>query len=198
MDVDDYYMNHVFLSELWLWKHMLDNIDVNVSDRWKKQLSDEKRHAAMTKGALRKSLKFKGLSLELINNNTQFSLEKALYQDLGGIDVDAISDKDFSPFVYVVERRASLLFKYYLKFGSNEYYKKVTKKIIQDETDHLDIHRSLAEKNPYYETFNLIDRKIYARLSEVYSGGTTPFFNKIEFWHDMFNYNLKDKVGVIR
>ena len=194
MDVDDYYMTHVYLSELWLWQHMKNHIDVSMSARWQKQLNDEKRHAAMTRGALNKSLAAKGL--HLAHNDMRFSIEKCMYQDLGGINVDSISTEEFPAFVFVVERRATLLFKYYLRFGTNPYYTKVTRKLIEDEVDHLDLHKEAARQSPHYERFQRVDRMIYDRLSHVYSTGG-PFFNNMSFWQDMFSNKLVETASVI-
>lgn len=191
---DDYYMNHVYLSEYWLWKHMEENFLNHPSHRWQKQRLDEKKHTAMTRGAL-----FKNLNRDstLINHNTDFSIEKILFEELGGVTVDNIPLDDFPAFVYVVERRAVFLFKIYLKYGKNEYYKKVTRRLIHDEDDHLDLHKDTAINMKAYKKYQEIDKSIWQKISKVYTKDNIPFFDNIEYWEDLFSHKLKEKINVI-
>ena len=191
---DDYYMNHVYLSELWLWQHMEKFFSNHPSPRWQKQRIDEKKHTAMSRGALFKSL---NRELNQINHNTDFSIEKIIFEEIGGIDVDSISKEEFPAFVYVVERRAVFLFKYYIKNGKNEYYKKVTRRLIHDENDHLDVHRDTALNMEAYKKYQELDKKLWREISKVYSNDTVPFFDNIEYWEDLFSHKLKDKINVI-
>ena len=85
MTNDDYYMNHVYMSEYWLWQHMVKDFSKHNNPRWIKQLKDEKKHAGMTRGALKKSIPESD-----IVNDVAISIEKAMFEDLGGIDVDNV------------------------------------------------------------------------------------------------------------
>jgi rubrerythrin len=191
---DDYYMNHVYLSEFWLWQHMEKNFVNHPSLRWQKQRVDEKKHTAMTRGALFKTL---NRNMEKINHDPRFSIEKIIFEEIGGIDVDSITEEEFPAFVYVVERRAVFLFKYYLKHGSNDYYKKVIKRLIHDEDDHLDIHKDTVINTEAYRKYQQLDKKLWKEISKIYSTDNLPFFNNIEYWKDLFSHKLKDKINVI-
>lgn len=191
---DDYYMNHVYLSEFWLWQHMEENFLDHPSPRWHKQRIDEKKHTAMARGALFKTL---DRDMSKINHDTGFSIEKIIFEEIGGVDVDAITEDEFPAFVYVVERRAVFLFKFYLKYGKNEYYKKVTRRLIHDEDDHLDLHKNTAINMEAYKKYHELDKKLWKEISKVYTKNNVPFFDNIEYWEDLFSHKLKDKINVI-
>lgn len=193
MTNDDYYMNHVYMSEYWLWQHMVKDFSKHDNPRWIKQLKDEKKHAGMTRGALKKSIPESD-----IVNDVAISIEKAMFEDLGGIDVDNVPKEHFPTFVYVVERRACLLFKAYVKSGSNEYYKKMTKRLLHDEDDHLDIHKANARQSEHYEYYYELDKSIWKAIGETYSDGKTAFFDNNQYWKDLFAGKLKETVNVIR
>lgn len=191
---DDYYMNHVYVSEYWLWLHMEENFLNHSSERWQKQRKDEKKHAAMTRGALYKTL---NRNSNLINHNLDFSIEKAIFENIGGIDVDKIGLDEFPAFVYVVERRAVFLFKAYLKNGKNEYYKKVTRRLLFDEDDHLDVHKDTAMNMQAFRKYRNIDKKIWRAISNYYTIDDVPFFDNINYWQDLFNNKLKENINVV-
>ena len=101
------------------------------------------------------------------------------------IAVDKLTDpEEFSAFAYVVERRALLLYRWYIKHGNNNYYKKVCKKIINDEEDHKDTHTNKV--NPHLAKYKQIDSTIYKNLAKKYSDDDIPYFNNMKFWKDMF------------
>ena len=184
---DDYFMEHVFLSELWLFLHMKINFShINDGD-WQKQIYDERKHSAMARGALRKE--YKKRKIYNYSQNIRYAVEKCIYEDLGGIKVDKLTDpEEFSAFAYVVERRALLLYRWYVKHGNNEYYKKICKKIIDDEEDHKNTHTDKV--NPYLAKYKQIDSVIYKKLANKYSSDNTPYFNNMNFWKDMFGRGL--------
>ena len=192
MTNDDYYMNHVYMSEYWLWQYMLKHFNNHSNPRWIKQLNDEKKHSAMARGALRKCI-----PNDKIITDPSISIEKAMFEGIGKLDVDNIPLDDFPAFVYVVERRACMLFKAYVRKGTNEYYKKMTKRLLHDEADHLDIHKQSAQKLDVYEQYYELDKKIWNGISEVYSDGKTAFFDNTQYWKDLFANKLKDNVNVL-
>ena len=51
---DDFFMNHAFVSELWLFNALKQNW--SHKEEWHKQMLDEKKHCAMTRGALKKNV----------------------------------------------------------------------------------------------------------------------------------------------
>jgi len=185
---DDYFMEHVFLSELWLFLHMKRVFGDTNDLKWKKQINDEKKHSAMARGALKKE--YKKRNIFNYSQNIKNSVEKCIYEDIGGIEVDKLYDaEEFSAFAYVVERRALLLYRWYVKHGNNEYYKKICKRIIDDEEDHKQTHTE--KQNKHLARFKDLDSKIYKKLNEVYSKDGTPYFNNIVFWKDMFGGELR-------
>jgi hypothetical protein len=191
---DDYYMNHVYLSELWLWQHMEEKFSKHPSPRWQKQRIDEKKHTAMARGALLKTV---NRDMSKINHDVGFSIEKIIFEEVGGIDVDSIPEDEFPAFCYVVERRAVFLFKCYLKYGKNEYYKKMTRRLIYDEADHLDLHKDTAINMEAYKKYQVLDKKLWREISKVYNTADVPFFDNIQYWEDLFSHKIKDKVNVI-
>lgn len=192
---DDYYMNHVYLGELWLWKYMEKNFSHTDNIRLQKQMYDEKKHSAMTRGALKKDLKKR--DIKIFYTDTKFSIEHCIYQDLCGIDVDNLHPSYFPAFVYVVERRATFLFKNYVKYGKNEYYKKMTKRLIHDEIDHLDIHKQKNNADEIFLFFKKCDSTVWKKISEVYTNKNQAFFYNKQYWEDMFSGQLKEKCNVI-
>jgi len=188
---DDYYMNHVYLSEFWLWQYMEKHFINHPSYRWQKQRLDEKKHTAMTRGALFKTT---NRDINAINHNLNYSIEKSIYENIGGIDVDNLPLEDFPAFVYVVERRATLMFKIYIKTGKNDYYKKVLKRIVHDEADHLDIHKDTAITTDAYLRYQEIDKKIWNDISNIYTNKNTAYFNNIQYWKDLFSDKLRKNI----
>lgn len=184
MKSDDFFMNHIYLSEYWLWQHMEKRFFNHASPRWKKQRLDEKKHTAMARGALYKTLNRKD---NLIVHDVSYSIEKSIYEKLGKIDVDNLPDEDFPSFCYIVERRADMLFKGYLKNGTNQYYKKVIRRLIYDEKDHLDIHKNEAKKTKSYEKYSKIDRELWNKISQKYSKDNKSFFDNLNYWKDLFS-----------
>ena len=181
---DDFFMNHAFVSELWLFNALKQNW--SHKEEWRKQMLDEKKHCAMTRGALKKNV-------STIDYNLDASVEKAMYEGIGKIDVDNITDEDeFSALAYVVERRAILLYKRYLKYGSNDYYKKILSKIIADEEDHKDTH---TNDNPYMKKYKVLDSKIWKAIRAAYPDGD-HYYDNIQFWKDVFTGQLKNKCSI--
>ena len=192
--VDDYYINHIYASELWLWKYMDKHFSHSNNTRIIKQLNDEKKHSAMARGALKKDLRRR--NIEHFYTNIRYSIENAIYEDLCGIDVDNLNPDYFPEFVYVVERRATFLFKMYVKHGTNEYYKKMTKRLLHDDEDHLDIHKHKHNDSSILQYYKKCDSLIWNKIASVYTKDNKSFFHNRQYWEDLFSGKLKEKLNV--
>ena len=193
--VDDYYMNHTYAGELWLWKYMEKHFSHSDNPRIIKQLNDEKKHSAMTRGALKKDLRKRNITH--FYNDVKYSIENVIYEDLCDIDVNHLNPKNFSEFVYVVERRASFLFKMYIKYGTNEYYKKMTKRLIHDEEDHLDIHKHKHNDSSVLQHYKKCDSLVWNKIASVYANDNKSFFHNKQYWEDMFSGELRQKCSIV-
>jgi hypothetical protein len=182
MTPDDYYMNFAYVSERWLFEFMMNKYSDTHNAEWKTQIQDERRHTLMCLGALKKRTNH-------FVDDTTYSIEHAIYQDIGGYIPDTV--EKFSALSWIVEKRALFLYKMYLKNGKDDLYKKVTKSIINDERKHVRFHNEIITEE--HRKIKSIDKQIWKAVNAVY--GVNGMFEE-EFWKDLFNDSLKEKLNV--
>ena len=182
MRPDDYYMTFAYISEKWLFEYMQENFAESDDEEILEQLADEKKHTKMCLGALNKTID------DPISHDTSFSIEQGIYANIGGWE---INEDTFSALSWIVERRALFLYKNYMKHGKDDYYKKITKAILDDERKHIGFHDEVITDN--HLKIKAIDKAIWKRAGEVY--GPMAMF-ELPFWEDLFSGALKDKLNV--
>jgi hypothetical protein len=182
MTPDDYYMNFAYVSEKWLFEYMTEHYADSDNEEWLEQIEDERKHTLMCEGALRKQ------NVNYYKDTTK-SIEHAIYGELGNFYPK--NDEEFSALSWIVEKRALFLYRYYMRNGNNDLYKKITQGIIDDEMKHVGFHNE--EITPSHERIRDIDKAIFTAFNETY--GRKGMFGQ-EFWEDLFTGKLKEKVHV--
>jgi len=182
MTSDDYYMNFAYVSEKWLLEYMMEHYSDSDNNEWIEQIKDERKHTLMCESVLRKqNIKY--------YDDTKFSIEHAIYGQLGNFYPS--NDEEFSALSWMVEKRALFLYRYYLRNGKNDLYKKITKGIIDDEIKHIGFHNEII--TPSHEKIKKIDKEIFKQCNNIY--GKHGMFG-LTFWEDLFNDRLKEKISV--
>jgi hypothetical protein len=191
-NVSDSFINFSYVSELWLAEFLACLKCEWDSQQWTKrleqQLEDEKQHAEMLQRALKRN------GINSVDDLT-YSIQESVYRDLAGFDMGALrAPGAVSAALTVLERRATLLYKIYLRQGSNSDYKAVIKRVLEDERRHeaenlFDAH--LYERD-LLQAYSLIDRSVFSRIAKEFGGSVGMRGGVVlpGFWESLYSRQL--------
>lgn len=189
---DSAFINFSYLSEKWLANYF-QNYKSRHPEKWtdtyERHLEDEIRHTQMCSAMLDRSEGYR-------EDDLKFSIQEMVYRQYGGLDLNRFDSLDaFLAVNRLIERRALVLYKSYVRYGENVGYRALIKAILNDEDRHHKTVQNLASEEFVFQEFAELDRKIWTQLSLHYGrehqrqrGIINP-----KFWTDLFS----DKLGTL-
>lgn len=175
------FMNFAYLSEKWLMKYLTSvkylRPDLYSSVR-EIQRNDEIRHMTLCRDAILKTS-------DKIEESLEYSIQETLFKQIGGVDLNTFSNlEEMESTQLIVERRAVVAYKLYLKHGHNKLFKKMISEIIKDEKRHVLFNSPDTAKSERYLLLKKAEQFIFGKfLREKY--GQKSFISP-SFWDHLF------------
>ena len=178
---NDYYFIHIsYLSELWAvkdlsWGAEYFNIDLS------EHIQDEVNHAKILK-ALLNDLKDEQNLVKNVDDLT-YSFQNIIFLNTGRFNLSRLKDLDaFKQMHNIMEHRAAWIYKTYMRGGKNEKIKKVLKKIIEDEKEH--VHNLVIDNFYAKHIYNLDNHLFLNQLRKKYNN--LNLLSSNQFWNDYY------------
>jgi hypothetical protein len=174
------FLNSGYLSELWAVQDLLKVKNAH-PDQWTNkreiQLQDEVRHARILLDQLKKAQ-------SPIVCDLKFSMQERLYKPF--VDLSKTQTIEESAAVHdLTERRATWIYKTFLRLSQNQEFIAVCKQIMNDEKNHFEVNASVQCSPVLRSSLNGIDRFLFRKhLPEKY--GRIMLLSQ-KFWSDYYD-----------